>query len=74
MVKHYRLIVSYNARAWCHIDINVPWTDEALEDIQNRVPSDAGYHIEVLVATDEHRIVEYTSQGSRLLMSEPIFC
>ncbi|EIJ33657.1 hypothetical protein Thini_1033 [Thiothrix nivea DSM 5205] len=73
MVKHYRLIVSYNRRAWCHIDSNVPWIDEVLEDIQTRFPSDAGYHIEILVATDEHRIVEYTSQGPRLLMSEPTF-
>ncbi|WP_020559675.1 hypothetical protein [Thiofilum flexile] len=73
MPKQYRLIISHKAKAWCEINVNVPWLDEVLEDMKNRFPSEEGYHIEILVATEERRIIDYTDKGPQVLMREPIF-
>lgn len=73
MAKQYRLEVSLHGRAWCRIEADTPWAAETVDDLIARLPEDAGYRVEIFVATEERRIVESGPGGLRLLVREPIF-
>lgn len=73
MSREYRVELSYKGRAWCRIDIDVPWPAEVLDDIRLRFSEECGYRVRVLVADAERRIVESGPEGIRLLSRNPLF-
>lgn len=73
MSREYRVELSYEGRAWCRIDIDVPWPAEVLDDIRLRFSEECGYRVRVLVADAERRIVESGPEGIRLLSRNPLF-
>lgn len=74
MSKHFRVEVQKEGRAWCAVDIQNPWSEEALRDVTRRFPAEEGFQVSIGVAVDERRLLESGPQGRlRLLASEPIF-
>lgn len=73
MSREYRVEVSYKGRAWCRIDIDVPWPAEVLNDILQRFPDAREYRLRILVAEAERRIIESGPEGIRLLSRDPLF-
>ena len=73
MHKQYRVNVWKNDRLWCRIDVDSPWAHEVVQDLLSRFPSKKGYFAELLVATEDRRILESSPDGVRLLACEPIY-
>ncbi|MCT7361137.1 hypothetical protein [Thalassolituus pacificus] len=46
---------------------------ELIQQIRSRFPQEAGFRTEVMVASDEKRIIESSRQGIRLISREVIY-
>lgn len=68
----YRLIIHNRDRLLGHFESSTPSSREAIKEIADCLKRN-GYQLELLVAYDERRLVESTSDGVRLLSSEPLF-
>jgi hypothetical protein len=73
MAKQYRIIVYKNHHKWCCIDVENPWAEEVLNDIQEILRSEIGYKLEILEATGERRICVIEPEGIKLLSREVLF-
>lgn len=69
----HRLIIHRNERLLGHFDSDVPWSREAVQDIAARLPKADGYRLELLVASEQQRVLESGPNGVRLLYSTPLF-
>ncbi|WP_341929052.1 cytoplasmic protein [Methyloversatilis discipulorum] len=68
----YRLIIHNRDQLLGHFESSTPSARKAVTEIADCLKR-SGYQLELLVAYDEKRLVESTSQGVRLLSSEPLF-
>ena len=70
----YQINVSRNEKVLCKIEI-VQLRDQeaALNDILERFPENEGFISEVLVAHDEKRLLEVSSEGIKVLSCTPNF-
>lgn len=73
MNKQYLINVWKNKQFWCRIELDCPWVNEVIEDIQLNFSTEKGYFLELLVATDESRIIESKSSGVHLLARKIIY-
>ena len=66
----YRLIIRRHDRLLGYFESSTPWSREAVEDIAARLGSDDGYHLELLIADGERRLLESSPDGIRVLSIE----
>lgn len=69
----YRLLIHQKDRYLGHFESSTPWSLEAVTTIAASLQKLEEYRLEVLVACDERRILENTSEGTRLICIEPLF-
>ncbi|MEK7694813.1 MAG: cytoplasmic protein [Pseudomonadota bacterium] len=72
-MKTYRLNIWRHDRLLGHFDSGTPWAAEAVKDVAGRLGAADGYRLELLVATDERRVLESGPGGVRVLGIEPLF-
>lgn len=73
MTKQYRIVIHKNNRKWCSIDIETPWSEEVLQDIEKKFSTNTDYTFEILEATDENRICIVGPEGTKVLSREMVF-
>lgn len=69
----YRLVVRNRDRLLGHFESSTPSSREAIKEIIACLNERDGYQLELLVAYDERRLIESTSEGVRLVGSELLF-
>jgi hypothetical protein len=69
----YRLIVHRNQKLLGHFESSTPWASEAIDELVARLPASEGFELQLLVATDERRLIEASASGIRVLGREPVF-
>ena len=71
-MKRYRLVVREGDKLLGHFDADAPWAAEAVQDIARHL-AHAGYALELLVASEERRLLESGPDGLRVLASEALY-
>jgi hypothetical protein len=70
----YQIQLSQHKKALCKIEVvQLQNPKDALHSLLERFPASEGYSSEVLVAEDEKRVLEVSSEGIKVLSSIPDF-
>lgn len=72
-MQTYRLIIRRHGRLLGHFDTAAPQSAQAILQIAEHLPAIQGFEHELMVSTEEHRILEVSQGVTRVVSAQPIF-